>query len=53
MFTETLAVAGVVVSAIGIGLAWYKHHLDKGDRKKEKEKQEADYSIGQNVAGLP
>lgn len=44
MCLETVATAGVAVSAIGLGLGLYIHHEDKMD-KKEKE-----YSIGRNVA---
>ena len=51
MCMEIVAMAGVVVSAIGIGLGWYTHH--QVDKKKEKEKQEAEYSIERNLAGLP
>jgi hypothetical protein len=41
MFTEILAMAGVAVSAIGIGLTWYIQYQDKADRKKEKEEYSA------------
>jgi uncharacterized protein HemX len=53
MCMETLAMAGVALSAIGIGLGWYSHHQNRMDKKKEKKKQEAEYSIGRNDAGLP
>ena len=52
MCLETVAMAGVAVSAIGLGLGLYIHHEDKMDKKKGKEKEQAEYSIGRNVAGL-
>jgi uncharacterized protein HemX len=53
MCLETVAMVGVVVSAIGLGLGWYMHHQNRLDKKKEEQKQRAEYSIGRNVAGLP
>jgi hypothetical protein len=47
---EIVLIAGVVVSGVGAGLGWFIHHQNRVDKKKEKEKQEADRSIGVNVA---
>ena len=52
MCLETVTIAGVVVSALGLGLGWYIHHEGKMNKKREKEKQEAEYSIGRNLAGI-
>ena len=52
MCFETVALAGVAVSAVGLGLGSYIHYKDKMDKKREKERQQAEYSIRRKVAGL-